>query len=223
MAQQQRLARRQRRGALGLAALGLAVSLWSRLGLASRGFAAPGPLGRREAVLLSLSPLAAASITAAAPALAEGALGFSLEGPAGPEWVKSESQGSTTFRREKDGASITAGPGSKGYVKRVANEVAAPTLAGPPGIDMRVYKLSAAQDDLEYVELLQHPPQSVSSPFYQYFGGRGRSVTATLAHKWARSVKKDGKEALIEISLPEGSWAAEKDAIEKVLNSFKIA
>mmetsp|Transcript_4063 Transcript_4063/g.8347 ORF Transcript_4063/g.8347 Transcript_4063/m.8347 type:complete len:246 (+) Transcript_4063:92-829(+) len=204
---------------------------------------APGADAGRRQALSALLPVSTAVI-AAAPALAADApaappappknldvkfdMGaFTLPASMGFGLVKVEGQppGSRFYSQKDKGAIVYCGP--TWDLKALANDLATPSLKGPTGVQFLNYKISANQDDLEYIELPISDTQNAEGPYTYIFGGKSRQ---TKFHYWMRNVKQGDKASVMMIGYPMETLLPidykkekkEEDLLRGVLSSFKV-
>merc|ERR1711879_228204 len=123
----------------------------------------------------------------------------------GAQWIdnyveKSERELKGKFySQQPEGAYVYVGPAVKD-LKKMANEIARPTLWTLPGIMWKVANFGASQDDIEYIEL---PMSNKNSAAVFYLGVQiAEKNRDDSYHYWIRQFKKDGKSSMMMIALP---------------------
>merc|ERR1719499_233910 len=152
---------------------------------------------------------------------------FTLPTELGMSLVKVEGQpaGSRMYSQKDQGAIVYVGP--TWDLKRIANDIATPSLKGPPGVLFKNYKISANQDDLEYIELPISDTQNAEGPYTYIFGGKSRQ---TKFHYWMRNLKVGDKASVMMMALPMETLLPidykkenrQTELLRDVLNSFKV-
>merc|ERR1712007_222783 len=123
------------------------------------------------------------------------------------------------------GAFVRLGPTME--LKKIANDIAKPSLKCPPGIFWKKAKFTPEFDEIEYIELPLSDTMHAEADYEFLYGGKSRDFSF---HYWVRQYKKDGKAGSIMIGLPlqttlpidRQKQLMETEALEKVFDSYKL-